>query len=190
MTPFEFVIILLSILFSIAIAHMMESVASLVRAGNRARISGLHALWMLTVFISVLANWLSLWELRELAAWTASYILLLVLVVLVQYLTCVLVSPRVEGDGPIDLHAFQRVQGARYLFAFGLLNAVAVPLNLVTADSFGVAAWGWQNLAQAPAAALTWAAIFVRPRWAQWAIAACVLALSILYLARLQGPVR
>lgn len=190
MTPFGFVVILLSILFSIAIAHMMESLASLVRAADRVRVSGLHALWMLTVFISVLANWLSVWELRALTAWTAGYILLLVLAVLVQYVSCVLVSPRVEGQGPIDLREFQRKQGPRYLLAFGFVNGVSVPLNLVTASFFGVSAWGWQNLAQAPAAVLTWAAIFVRPRWAQWALAVSVLALSVLYLAGLQGPVR
>jgi len=189
MTPFEFVVILLSILFSIAIAHMLQSVADLVRAGRRVRYSGLHALWMLTVFVDVLANWISVWELRTLQAWTAGYILLLVLAILAQYLACVLVSPAVAREGPVDLVAFHREQGARYLFAFGMLNAISIPLNLVTANLFGVPEWGWQNLAQAPAAVLTFAAIVARPRWLQWAFAVAVLALSTIYLAGLQGSV-
>lgn len=190
MTPFEFVVILISILFSIAIAHMLQSVADLVRAGRRVRYSALHATWMLTVFVDVLANWISVWELRTLPVWTVGYILLLILTILSQYLACVLVSPAVEADGPVDLEAFQRDQGPRYLFAFGMLNAIAVPLNLVTSRLFDVSEWGWQNLAQGPAAALTLAAIVARPRWLQWVLAVAVLALSALYLGGLQGPIR
>ncbi|HXI88299.1 MAG TPA: hypothetical protein VNH64_12625 [Parvularculaceae bacterium] len=190
MTPFEFVAILLSILFSIAIAHMMQSFAGLARAADRIRFSGLHATWSLSVFVSVLANWLSVWQLRGLEEWTTGYILLLVVAVLAQYLACVLISPDASSEGSIDLRAFHDKQGPRYLFAFGLLNIISVPLNLVTAGLFGVSAWGWQNLAQGPAAALTIAAIFVRPRWAQWAIAIAVFGLAVLYLAKLQASIR
>ncbi len=190
MTPFEFVNILLSILFSIAIAHMLQSVAELVRAGKRVRVSWLHALWMTTIFVTVLANWLSIWELRGLKEWTAGYMLLLVLAVLAQYFSCVLVSPKVIPDKLIDLVAFQHEQGARYLFAFALLNTISIPLNLVTADMYGVSMWGWQNVVQGPSAALTFAAIFVRPSWAKWGLASAVLVLSTLYLVGLQGPVR
>jgi hypothetical protein len=62
---FEYVVILFSILFSIAFAHMLQSAAELVRAANRVRFSWLHAIWMLSVFIMVLANWIGLWELRD-----------------------------------------------------------------------------------------------------------------------------
>lgn len=190
MTPFEFVVILISILFSIAIAHMLQSVADLVRAGGRVHYSALHATWMLIVFVDVLANWISVWELRALPAWTVGYILLLILAILSQYLACVLVSPAVAIDRPVDLEAFQREQGPRYLFAFGMLNTISIPLNLVTASLFGVSEWGWQNLAQGPAAVLTFAAIFARPRWLQWALAIAVLVLSVIYLGGLQAPIR
>lgn len=190
MTPFEFIVILLSILFSIAIAHMLQSVADLIRTRSRVRISWLHAVWMLAIFVTVLANWLSIWELRGLKEWTAGYMLLLVLAVLIQYFACVLVSPEAGPENPIDLVAFQEEQGPRYLFAFGLMNTISIPLNLVTAGLYQVPAWGWQNVAQAPAAALTFAAIFVWPRWARWPLALAVLILGTLYLAGLQGPVR
>lgn len=190
MTPFEFVVILLSILFSIAIAHMLQSVAGLLRAGRRIRYSWLHAGWMLTIFIDVLANWLSVWELRTLQVWSAGYILFLILATLTQYIACVLVSPEVKSDGPVDLIEFHREQGPRYLFAFGLLNAISVPLNLVTDHLFGVQEWGWQNLAQAPAAILTFIAIAARPRWLQWAMLIVVFLLSMIYLADLQGTLK
>lgn len=190
MSPFEFVTILLSILFSIAIAHMLQSFVSIVRAGNRVRVSWIHAIWMLSVFVSVLANWLSVWELRSLKEWTTGYILLLTSAVLVQYIACVFVSPSPENEGPIDLIAFHREQSSRYLFAFGLLNTISIPLNLVTAGLLGVSLWGWQNLAQGPAAVLTFAAIFAKPRWLQWTIAIAVFILSIIYLVQLQEPVR
>ena len=190
MTVFEFANVLWSILFSVAFAHMLSSVAGLVHAGGRVRWSWLHALWWLSVFICVIANWISLWDLRNLPEWTTGYILLLLLATFLQYLTCYLVSPEIPAGGEINLDEFHTQQSGRYLAAFGLLNAISIPLNIVTADMFGVSSWGWQNLAQAPAAALTFGAIFLRRRWVQWALAISVLGLSGLYLLGLQNTIR
>ncbi|MEX0644711.1 MAG: hypothetical protein WD076_05330 [Parvularculaceae bacterium] len=190
MTVFEFTIILWSIMFSIAIAHMLASVADLVRVGGRVKISGVHALWMLSVFVCVLANWLSVWDLRLLTHWTTGYILFLTLATVLQYFACVLISPPAPEEGAIDLRAFHQTQGPRYLAAFALLNFYSIPLNILTAQLFGVASWGWQSLAQGPAAALTLLAIFAKPRWAQWALAVAVLTLSAFYLTSLQGELK
>jgi hypothetical protein len=59
-----------------------------------------------------------------------------------QYLACFLVSPEITSEGTIAPDEFHIRQRGRYLIAFGLLNAISIPLNLVTANLFGIAIWG------------------------------------------------
>jgi len=189
MTVFEFANVLWSIMFSIAFAHMLSNLAALIQAGRLVRWSALHAIWWASVFVCVVANWISLWELRELPVWTTGYILLLLLATFLQYLACYLVTPAPPAGKQIDLDAFHESQRRTYLVAFALMNGISIPLNVVTSDLFGVAAWGWQNLAQAPAALLTFVALFVRLRWLEWPLAIAVLGLSGFYLLGLQTTI-
>ena len=189
MSVFEFSNILWSILFSLAFAQILAGLAGLIQAGRRVRWSPLHAVWLTSIFICVVANWISVWGLRDLPTWTTGYIVLLLVAMFLQYLACFLALPNVSNDGSIDLEAFHNEQRGRYLGAFALLNGISIPLNVVTSELFGVSAWGWQNIAQAPAAVLTFAAIFFRQRWLDWTLALIVLGLSGFYLLGLQDTI-
>lgn len=183
MTVFEYVIILFSILFSVAFAHMLQSVAQLIRAAKRVRFSALHAIWMLNVFVIVLTNWLGLWELRDLPRWPTAYVVLLTIAISIQYVAVVLICPAVPPEGEVDLRTFHQTQGPRYLAGFASMELVSVPLNVVTAEIFGVATWRFDNFIQAPMAILIAAAIFLRSPRAQWPLSLAVLALSAFALA-------
>ena len=98
MSVFEFVNILISILFSIVFAHMLQSVAELLKAGGRVRFSWIHATWMSSIFVCVLANWISVWELRNVPRWSTGYVLFLTIVIFVQYLAAALVLPSVPSE--------------------------------------------------------------------------------------------
>src|SRR5262249_11402346 len=190
MTVFEFATTLWSIMFSIAFAHMLASLARLLQLGRLVRWSPLHAIWWTSIFVCVVSNWISLWELRQLSAWRTEYILLLLLATFVQYLACYLVSPGAPTGTPINLNVFHEQQRHRYLFAFALMNAISIPLNIVTSHLFGVTSWGAQNLAQAPAAGLTLAALVVQRPRVEWILAVSVFGLTAYYLFGLQATIR
>ena len=67
MTVFEFATTLWSIMFSIAFAHMLASLARLLQLGRQVRWSPLHAIWWTSIFVCVVSNWISLWALRQLS---------------------------------------------------------------------------------------------------------------------------
>ena len=190
MTVFEFATTLWSIMFSIAFAHMLASLARLLQLGRQVRWSPLHAIWWTSIFVCVVSNWISLWELRQLSAWTAGYMLLLLLATFVQYLACYLVSPDPSAGTPINLNVFHVEQRQRYLVAFALMNGISIPLNIVTSHLFGVTSWSAQNLAQAPAAGLTLAALIVHKSRVEWVLAVSVLGLTAYYLFGLQATIR
>jgi hypothetical protein len=70
------------------------------------------------------------------------------------------------------------------------MNAISIPLNIVTSRLFGVTSWSAQNLAQAPAAGLTLAALAVRRPRVEWVLAVSVFGLTAYYLFGLQATIR
>jgi hypothetical protein len=70
MAAFEHVISLLSFVFALAITHLLLTVAGFVRSWERVRFSTPHALWLLNGLITVLANWISFWDMRSLPVWS------------------------------------------------------------------------------------------------------------------------
>ena len=107
-----------------------------------------------------------------------------------QYLACYLVSPDSPAGTHIDLNVFHVEQRQRYLLAFALMNGISIPLNMVTSHLFGVTSWSAQNLAQAPAAGLTLAALLVHKPRVEWILAVSVLGLTAYYLFGLQTTIR
>ena len=71
MTAFEVVFALVTMVTSLAIAHLLNGFASIVRNAGRVRFSLPHALWSWIAFSIVIGNWASLWEMRSVASWPA-----------------------------------------------------------------------------------------------------------------------
>jgi hypothetical protein len=67
---FEHVTILLSIIFALAMTHILASATELVWERQKVRLYGLHALWMANALLGLLAYWLSIWELTSVKRWT------------------------------------------------------------------------------------------------------------------------
>ena len=60
MTPFEFVLALISVITSLALTKIITGVVSIVRHPNRQDFSLTHALWIWVAFAVVVGNWGSL----------------------------------------------------------------------------------------------------------------------------------
>ncbi|HVY88194.1 MAG TPA: hypothetical protein VG942_04955 [Hyphomonadaceae bacterium] len=182
MSVFEFVLGLLSIVGSLAITHLVTGVAQLIRHRKRVKFSLLQLLWMLSAFSITVGNWAENWEYRSLAAWPAWSILLNILSGVGNYLICYLVTPEIEGDGPIDLVDFQARERNSYLGAFIGLGLLSLALNPI----FGAAAdfQGWFRDSLLVFVALFFAilALLVKAKWAQWIGAAGFAAVSIYFM--------
>ena len=94
---FEHVTILLSIIFALAMTHILASATELVWERNKVRFYGLHALWMVNALLGLLCYWLEVWELAAVKHWTGFEIVLQFLPAIVQYFACSLLSMRREG---------------------------------------------------------------------------------------------
>jgi len=190
MGAFEHVITLLSFVYALAIGHVLMCLAGLIRAGGRVRYSWVHAGWLLTAFMVIMANWISFWDLRSLPSWGVGTVFFTFFMAAVNYLQAALVCPEVPDEGTIDLEQFHEEQGRRYIAAFLASGVLAVFANAVYGDVYQVMQWTAQNMAVVPMLAVALLAMaFPRARWIQLVAPFTLLALWAFYFVALQGAI-
>jgi hypothetical protein len=189
MHAFDHIILLLSFVYALAIGHLLTTVALLVRRRRDVRFSGLQAFWMLTALVTIMANWISFWDLRALPRWDAATIVFTFLIAFTNYLQAALVCPEAKAEGSIDLVAFQTQHRVEIVGAWVASAVIALIANLVYGQVFGVITWDQQNLAVVPMAISGAIALIWPARWAQVGAAVVVAAAWTFYFVALQGAI-
>jgi len=176
MTTFEFVSVLLSIVVSLALAHLLTAFARMAKAKNL-KLSWVLIGWMGVAMFGCLDFWFSLWQARDVGVWSFGYVMLWLLMATALYMMAWLVAPEGELEGR-DLHAGYLADRRKFLIAYAayLLGAVLINMSLqVFYDLVSwlvalwflplIAAWIWAN------------------KWVQFAALAVTLALTARYVA-------
>jgi len=180
MGSFDFVLVLLSFVYALALGHLLSRVGGLLVARERVAFSGLLALAILNAVAQVYVDWLAMWDFRTLAQWDLATVTLFFLSSLLLFLMCASVSPEAPASGEtLDMEAFYgRNHRLFYGFYLGLL-VVFVALSLVhlKTDNPGLAIQ--QALANLPYMGCCALAILVRAKWAQWTAGVALLVLTV-----------
>lgn len=185
MRAFDFVIMLYSFVYALAVAQILSTVGDMIRAGNRLRFSWINAGWMLNVLLAIVAWWLSLWDLRTQERWGMLIVLVFFAVACLLYVLARMVSAPIATEGPVDLHAYHREEGRKYAGLF----AVECAITIGTVFLYGSASQNWlaSNWATALTLVASIAAALTGNQWVQRVAIAVILLLWIQYFAMLQG---
>ena len=119
MGMFEYVIVLTSIVIGLALTHLMQGVADLVRYPGRARIWWVHLVWVAHLFLSTIFWWWWEFRLRAIKTWTFPLYLFVVCYAFFIYVICAVLFPR-------DLESYDGYRDyflSRRRWFFGLLIA-------------------------------------------------------------------
>ena len=111
MNPFEFIIIFLAFVYSLALTHLLFAWTRMVRRRRQLVLSWPHLLWMLVGLFMLAVNWLSIWDFRTLGNLSSLAISSEFLFVVLNYFFCALVSPDFEGGETYDLRRFHECEG-------------------------------------------------------------------------------
>jgi hypothetical protein len=114
MSTFEFVSVLLSIVISLAIAHLLTGVAQAIKA-KKVRFQWVLAGWWLFVFMLCVDYWFSVWRLREASVWTLGFVLTWLVLAAITYIAAWLVVPDADADGTMDFVAHSEANRRKYL---------------------------------------------------------------------------
>lgn len=167
MGPFEFIILFFSFIYSLALTHLLFAVARMIRRRRELVFSWPHALWMLNALLILTANWVSLWDFHKFETVPLGVIFSGLLIVVVQYVYCALVSPDFDAGETPDLTAFHDREGRTYLIALLALFLVALASNAAAGQAEGVRSWASQNAMLLMMLPTIVAPLFVRARWLQ-----------------------
>lgn len=183
---FEHVTILLSIIFALAMTHILASATELVWERRKVRFYGLHAVWMLNALLGLLIYWLAIWGLTKVKGLTGFEIVFQFLPAIVQYFACSLLSMRREGEDIMDMKAFYERQRPAIFTAFALMMITSAIQTYV--DRNNVAGTGPLDRFGADIPILlmlaaTLIAGWAKPLWLQWMACLFILALEALFLA-------
>ena len=145
MHPFDFILLFFSFIYTVALTHILFAATRMIRHRRELVFSWPHALWMASAFLFLSVNWLSLWDLRGVAAFSLEVIVSNFVLVVLQYFLSALVAPDFEGGDGYDLREFHLRERRTYLGAFIALMVVGVLVNFEAAMRYGLASWGQQN---------------------------------------------
>jgi amino acid permease len=140
---------------------------------------------MLNALLMIVSWWLALWDLRNEHIWTMPTVLTFFAMACSLYVVARVVSPPIAPEGPVDLQAYHREEGWKYIVA----STAIVVLNIVVIYVYGSATENWvaENESNWPALAAGVAAAVSRNRWVQIAAVLVMAAMWGWYFATLQG---
>lgn len=134
MTEFDFYSVLLSFIVSAGVAALLSGVARLIQESSRVTFSWSHAVWMLVIFEFQINMWLKAWSYHTTYSLHPASVLLPMMMAVLVYLSAALVIPQVPDTGPIDLPAFHRADGPKYIAAVAAIYLAAFSLEIVLGE--------------------------------------------------------
>jgi hypothetical protein len=179
MGKFDFILLLLSFVFALALAHLLSRVGALLLARERVRFSGLLTVAILNAVTQVYVDWLGMWDYRGLKEWDLLTITLFFTSAVLVYFICVAAAPEAPADQPIDMEAFYWKNRRLYygLFLLLVVNFVGASWAFLKTPNPALALE--EGVSNLPFFAVCLLAFFVPARWAQWLGGVALLVLSV-----------
>lgn len=179
MSAFDFVLILLSFVYALAIAVVLQSAGRLIIERRRVRFSGLLALAMTNAVVTVFICWLAMWDYRDTQGITLYDVTIFFISSVLIYLYCVAVSPEPEAAGEIDMEAFFWAQrrffwGVNVALIVSFVASTAIYLRTSQPQLFVQ-----QTVSNLPFFLVALGAFLFRDRRLQWVANILILVMSI-----------
>ena len=182
MSAFDYIITLFSLIFALALTHLLASATHMIRHRRTVIFDAAHTLWMFAALLSLIANWISFWDFHTFKELTLGTIVIGLILCGSQYFVCSLVAPHVSEDAPLNLREFHETQGKTYIAAFLTLALLALAGNFFAGSVLDVANWASQNAIVIAMVPVTLIAIFVRARWVQILAPVVVIGAFVVFL--------
>ncbi len=99
MTPFEYVIVLISIILGLGITTILKGVASWIKVGSGRKIYFPYVIWIGLVFVLHFHEWWESYSLMRIGEWSLLLFLFIILYPIVLYLLANLLFPQHHDSG-------------------------------------------------------------------------------------------
>jgi hypothetical protein len=136
MSPFEYVIVLISIILGLGITTILTGVAEWIKHYRNSTLYGPYIIWIVIVFIMHIHEWWQCYTLKSITAWQLPLFLFVVLYPIVLYVLAHLLFPR-QQDSPFDARAFYLDHYPGF-FICALIGAVLSVIHNLTIEQLEI----------------------------------------------------
>ncbi|MEJ1239861.1 hypothetical protein WBG78_17110 [Chryseolinea sp. T2] len=134
-SPFEYIVILISIVLGMGITQILSGIAGIVQRWNNVALYWPHTLWVLLVFVFHIQEWWITYELRTYEYWRLPVFLFIILYPVNLFILARLLFPLRWSRNATDLKIFY-FENSGKLFAFVLsLSVLSIVQNLFIGGS-------------------------------------------------------
>jgi len=171
MNAFEIVFTLMTMITSLALAHLLNGFVILLRNAKRVQFSLVHGLWSWTALAGLIGNWASFWGMRTVESWPSLTVLLILTIATLEYTFCALVTPDMPKEGNIRLSEFHSRLHRHYILAWILLLILSLLLNFILGAMNMYESWWHDSILTFAALILSILALFLTKYWVQAGVA-------------------
>jgi len=131
MSPFEYVIVLISIILGLGVTQIMTGVAELVHQWDRVRLYWPHMIWIVLVFVLHIQEWWDVYSLQSFSAWRLPTFLFFTLYPVNLFILARILFPFQPNDGDINLKDFYFANFKKFFLWTIILNVLSIISNLI-----------------------------------------------------------
>ena len=131
MTPFEYVIVLISIILGLGVTQIMTGVADLVHQWDRVKLYWPHLTWVVLVFVLHIQEWWDVYSLQSFGAWRLPTFLFFTLYPVNLFILARILFPFNPQEEQIDLKLFYYANFRRIFLWTMILNVLSIISNLI-----------------------------------------------------------
>jgi hypothetical protein len=128
MDPFSYLSVLISIILALGMTRVLAGIGEMLQARSRRRVYWVHALWILNLFLFLVAAWWIFYRWRDEQQWTFFLFVFVLISPTILYLAALLLFPR-EGvqDESVDYRTHFYANHRAFFILFGFF----VPVDIV-----------------------------------------------------------
>ncbi|MCK6617746.1 MAG: hypothetical protein L6Q51_08880 [Cyclobacteriaceae bacterium] len=133
MTPFEYVIVLVSLILGLGITVVLTGLAGIIRHWNRASVYWPYLIWIVLVFIMHIHEWWIMYEWRDIQSWSLVTFLFVLLYPILLFVLANLMFPTRWRKKQMNMRLYYfRLYPKFFINALALI-ATAVASDLIIA---------------------------------------------------------
>ncbi len=134
MSPFEYVSVLISIIYGLGITLVLTGVAELIRRWKTSRPFWPYFIWIALVFVLHIYEWWEHYALRLFPSWSLPMFLFVILYPILLFILANLLFPLKWSKKGVNLKAFYFLNYPKFFLCVILLAALSIVQNIVLSN--------------------------------------------------------
>ena len=130
MSPFEYIVVLISIILGLGITIILTGVAELIKRWNTTNHFWPYLIWIAVVFVLHIQEWWATYELRLIKSWSLPVFLFVILYPILLFILANLLFPAKWSAKGVDIKEFYFLNCRKFFFCIVIFALISIIQNI------------------------------------------------------------